>query len=98
MVNKKSINKVILIGHVGNAPEVRYTKEGTLIASFSLATHELQNEEKEHTEWHNIIAWDKLADFASLSGSRIFLAEPLKFCILQLYFWLCVHVSSLLSY
>ena len=63
MVNKKSINKVILIGHVGNAPEVRYTKEGTLIASFSLATHELQNEEKEHTEWHNIIAWGKNGEF-----------------------------------
>ena len=63
MVNKKSINKVILIGHVGSAPEVRYTKEGTLIASFSLATHELQNEEKEHTEWHNIIAWGKNGEF-----------------------------------
>ena len=63
MINKKSINKVILIGHIGNAPEVRYTKEGTLIASFSLATHELQNDEKNHTEWHNIIAWGKIGEF-----------------------------------
>lgn len=63
MINKKSINKVILIGHVGNAPEIRYTKEGTPVASFSLATHELQNEEKEHTEWHNIIVWGKLGGF-----------------------------------
>tara|TARA_Y100001970_G_C14145835_1_gene809761 strand:+ start:625 stop:957 length:333 start_codon:yes stop_codon:yes gene_type:complete len=63
VINKKSINKVILIGHIGNNPEIRYTKEGTLVASFSLATHEIKNEDKEHTEWHNIIAWGNLGEF-----------------------------------
>ena len=42
MINKKSINKVILVGHVGNNPEIRYTKEGRAVSSFSLATHEFK--------------------------------------------------------
>ncbi len=62
MINKKSINKVILIGHTGNLPDVRYTKEGLIVVSFSLATHEIQKE-KEHTEWHNIVAWGSLGSF-----------------------------------
>ncbi len=62
MINKKSINKVILIGHVGNLPDVRYTRDGLIVVSFSLATHELQSE-KEHTEWHNIVALGSLGSF-----------------------------------
>ena len=63
MINKKSINKVILVGHVGNNPDIRFTKEGHLVASFSLATHELKKEGNEHTEWHNIVAWAKMGEF-----------------------------------
>ena len=63
MINKKSINKVILVGHVGKDPGVRFTKEGRLIASFSLATHEIKKESREHTEWHNIVAWGKMGEF-----------------------------------
>ena len=63
MINKKSINKVILIGNVGNLPEVRYTKEGNPVSTFSLATHELKREEQEHTEWHHIVAWGKVGEF-----------------------------------
>ena len=66
MINKKSINKVILIGHVGNTPEVRFSKEGTCFASFSLATHEIRKgkDSEEHTEWHNILALGKFGEFA----------------------------------
>ncbi len=67
MINKKSINKVILVGHVGGSPETRYTKEGVAVSSFSLATHELkkapQNDNEEHTEWHNILAWGNIGEF-----------------------------------
>ena len=64
MINKKSINKVILIGHVGVSPEGRATKDGVVVVSFSLATHELQGRtEKEYTEWHNIVAWGKTGEF-----------------------------------
>ena len=63
MINKKSINKVILVGHVGNDPDIRFTKEGRLVAAFSLATHEIKKESAEHTEWHNIVAWAKTGEF-----------------------------------
>ncbi len=68
-MQKSSVNKVILVGHIGNKPEGRYTPSGTSTASFSLATNESwidnDKEKKERTEWHNIIAWNKLADFAT---------------------------------
>ena len=63
MINKKSINKVILIGNVGSLPEVRYTKEGSPVSTFSLATHELKKEEQEHTEWHHVVSWGKIGEF-----------------------------------
>ena len=68
-MQKSSVNKVILVGHIGNKPEGRYTPAGTSTASFSLATNESwidsENEKQERTEWHYIIAWNKLADFAT---------------------------------
>ena len=66
MINKKSINKVILVGHIGGLPEVRFSKEGTCFASFSIATHEIRKTktgDEEHTEWHNILALGKLGEF-----------------------------------
>ena len=69
IMQKSSVNKVILVGHIGNKPEGRYTSSGTSTATFSLATNEAwidnDKEKKEHTEWHNIVAWNKLADFAT---------------------------------
>ena len=67
-MHKNSLNKVILIGHLGAKPEGRYTKDGRSVVSFSLATNEgwigVDGKMREHTEWHLIVAWDKLADFA----------------------------------
>ena len=68
-MQKSSVNKVILVGHIGNKPEGRYTPSGISTASFSLATNESwidsESEKQERTEWHNIVAWNKLADFAT---------------------------------
>ena len=68
-MQKSSVNKVILVGHIGNKPEGRYTPSGISTASFSLATNESwidsENEKQERTEWHNIFAWNKLADFVT---------------------------------
>ena len=68
-MQKSSVNKVILVGHIGNKPEGRYTPNGLSTATFSLATNEswlgADNEKQERTEWHNIVAWNKLADFAT---------------------------------
>jgi single-strand DNA-binding protein len=60
------LNKVILIGNLGRDPELRYTKNGQPVATFSLATSESWNnkngEREERTEWHRIVAWGKLAE------------------------------------
>ena len=67
MISKNSINRVVLVGHVGHTPEIKYTTSGYVVATFSLATNEvwldLEKNKTEHTEWHNIVAWNKLADF-----------------------------------
>lgn len=63
-----SLNKVQLIGNVGNDPEVRYTKSGKAVTSFSLATSEKfkdkDGNKDESTEWHRIVIWGKLAEIA----------------------------------
>src|SRR3954467_13834692 len=62
------INKVILVGHLGKDPEVRYLDGGVSVASFPLATSETFNKDGrkvEQTEWHNIVMWRSLADVAA---------------------------------
>lgn len=60
------INKVILVGHVGKDPEIRYLEGGVAVAKFSLATAEsYKNKEGnkvDQTEWHNVTAWRGLAE------------------------------------
>ena len=62
------VNKVILVGHVGRDPEVRFTQGGTAVASFSIATNEAwtskTGEKQERTEWHKIVIWGKQAQLA----------------------------------
>ena len=61
-----TVNKVILIGRVGRDPEVRYTSGGSPVATFSVATDESfkskNGEQQQHTEWHRVVAWNKLAE------------------------------------
>ena len=63
-----SINKVILIGHVGKDPDVRYLDNGVVKCTFSLATSEnyknKAGEKVTNTEWHNIVIWRDLAKIA----------------------------------
>ncbi|WP_417908489.1 single-stranded DNA-binding protein [Candidatus Electronema sp. PJ] len=79
------INKVILIGNLGKDPEVRYTQSGTPVASFSLATSERRKGQdgqmQEQTEWHNIVAWDKLAEICREylhKGMRVYIEGKLQ--------------------
>jgi single-strand DNA-binding protein len=62
------INKVILIGRVGQDPEVRYTKSGQVVADLRMATNEnwkdKQGQRQERTEWHSIVLWGQQAEFA----------------------------------
>jgi len=61
-------NKVQLIGNLGNKPEVRTTDAGKKIARFSIATNEIykdsNGERITETQWHNLVAWGKVADIA----------------------------------
>jgi single-strand DNA-binding protein len=59
-------NKVILIGHLGNDPEVKNLESGSKVANFSLATNDYykdpQGERVENTQWHQLVAWNKTAE------------------------------------
>lgn len=75
------VNKVILIGHLGADPEMRYTADGTAVARFRIATSESyvdrQGNRQERTEWHRIVAWRKLAEICGqyLSKGRLVYIE-----------------------
>ena len=60
------VNKVILIGRLGNDPEVRYTPSGAAVANFNMATNESwtdkNGQKQERTEWHRIVVWGKIAE------------------------------------
>jgi len=61
----KGINKVILIGHLGRDPEVRYASDGKAVANVSLATTEgwtKDGQKHEKTEWHRVVFWGRLAE------------------------------------
>ena len=61
-----NLNKVMLIGNIGNDPEMRYTPSGNAVTSFNVATNYRytgpNGEPKEETEWFKVIAWRKLAE------------------------------------
>ncbi len=63
------VNRVILVGHLGRDPEMRYTSSGTPVTNFSVATNERWNnqngERQERTEWHKIVTWSKLAEISN---------------------------------
>ena len=80
-----SINKVILVGHVGKDPVVRYFDKGVAKASFPLATSESytnqQGETITSTEWHNIILWRSLAEVAEKTvkkGTQVYIVGKIK--------------------
>ena len=61
-----SLNKVMIIGNVGNEPEMRFTPNGKPVTSFSVATNWVytspEGERRQETEWFNIVAWNRLAE------------------------------------
>lgn len=81
----KSVNKVILVGNVGKDPEMKYTPTGTPVAKFSLATNEKykdrSDEWQERTEWHNIVAWQRLAEIVGeyvKKGAKLYIEGKLQ--------------------
>jgi single-strand DNA-binding protein len=81
----KGLNKVMLIGHLGKDPELKYTEKGTAYCTFSVATTESYKDENgnkiDKTEWHNIVVWRKLAEICGQylkKGSKIYCEGKLQ--------------------
>jgi single-strand DNA-binding protein len=80
-----SLNKVMLIGNLGRDPEIRYTNAGSSVANYSIATTDRwtdrQGQKQERTEWHDIVAFDRLADLSQnylRKGSNVFIEGRLQ--------------------
>jgi single-strand DNA-binding protein len=80
----KSVNKVILLGHVGKDPEIRTTNGGTLVANLSLATtdryKDSQGEWQDRAEWHNLAAYTRAAEILRdyvKKGSKLYVEGKL---------------------
>jgi single-strand DNA-binding protein len=82
----RGVNKVILIGNLGNDPDIRYTASGAAVANISLATAESwrdkeTGEQQERTEWHRIVFFGRLAEIVGeylKKGSQIYVEGRLQ--------------------
>lgn len=82
----RGINKVILVGNLGNAPEIRHTPGGQTVANFSIATSEswtdkATSQKQERTEWHRIVAFRRLAEIIEQyvsKGSKVYVEGRLQ--------------------
>ncbi len=82
----RGINKVILVGNLGNDPEVRYMPSGGAVANVSIATSESwkdkqSGEQKERTEWHRVVLFNRLGEIAGeylKKGSKVYIEGSLR--------------------
>lgn len=82
---QRDLNKVILIGNIGRDPDLRQTEKGSAISTFSLATNttwvDREGVRAERTEWHNIVAWNRLAEICNQiirKGDQIYIEGRLR--------------------
>ncbi|HKK45915.1 MAG TPA: single-stranded DNA-binding protein [Balneolaceae bacterium] len=80
-----SLNKAMIIGRLGQDPDVRYTQSNTAVANLSIATSERykdnMGEWKENTEWHRVVAWGRLAEICQeylKKGSQVYVEGPIQ--------------------
>jgi len=81
----RGLNKVLIIGHLGRDPEMRYTPSGRPVTTFSVATSRNWNtsdgERRTETEWFNIVAWGNLAEICNqylLKGQQVYVEGRLQ--------------------
>ena len=84
-MHKGSVNKVVLVGHLGGDPETRYTPSGTAVANFNMATNEswrdARGEPQDKTEWHRCVMFGKSAELAGellKKGQLVYLEGKLQ--------------------
>jgi single-strand DNA-binding protein len=85
-MSKGTVNKILLIGRLGGDPEVRYAPSGNAVANFSLATNRSYKDKdgnmQEQTDWHRIVAWTRLAEFAKQylhKGMRVYIEGRIQY-------------------
>ena len=84
----RGVNKVILVGHLGQDPDVRYMPNGGAVANLTLATSETwrdkqSGELRENTEWHRVVMFGKLAEVAGeylRKGAQVYIEGQLRTC------------------
>jgi single-strand DNA-binding protein len=82
----RGVNKVILVGNLGNDPETRYTQAGAAITNISVATSETWKDKQtgqpqERTEWHRVVFFNRLAEIAGeylRKGSKVYVEGSLR--------------------
>ena len=81
----RDLNKVMLIGHLGRDPEMRYTPSGRPVTTFTVATSRSWNttdgERRTETEWFNIVAWGNLAEICKqylIKGQQVYIEGRLQ--------------------
>jgi len=81
----RGLNKVMLIGNLGNDVELKYTQSGVAVCSFRMATTESYKDQSgntiDKTEWHNIVMWRRLAEVAGeylKKGSKVYVEGKLQ--------------------
>ena len=81
----KGVNKAVILGNVGNDPELRFMSNGKAVANFTVATSEQwkdqQGQKQERVEWHRMVAYDKLAEIIGQyvkKGSKLYLEGKLQ--------------------
>ena len=82
----RGVNKVILVGNLGNDPDVRYTPSGSAVANISIATSESwkdknSGEQQDRTEWHRVVLFNRLGEIAGeylKKGSKVYLEGSLR--------------------
>ena len=82
----RGVNRVTILGNLGNDPEVKHTNSGSAIANLTVATSESWNdketgEKKEQTEWHRVVLFGKLAEVAGeylRKGSQVYIEGQLR--------------------
>jgi single-strand DNA-binding protein len=84
-MSSRSLNKVMLIGNLTRDPELRYTPTGAAVCTIGLATNRTwttdSGEKKEETEFHRVVAWNKLAELCSqllVKGRKIYVEGRLR--------------------
>lgn len=81
----RGLNKVMIVGHLGRDPEMRYTPSGRPVTTFSVATNRSwttsDGEKRTETEWFNVVAWNKLAEICNqylVKGQQVYIEGRLQ--------------------